>query len=203
MKKQVVVIHGGDTFRTYRDYLKFLKSWRIDFKDIEKKRTDWKDNLDKALGNKYEVIAPKMPNKLNAKYIEWKVWFDKFVPYLRSGVLLVGHSMGGIFLAKYLSENNFPKKINGLFLVAAPFDEKDTKESLGDFRLPNNLTKLAKQVDRIFIYQSKDDPAVPLADFKKYQKHLPTAVFREFKNRGHFFQKKFPELIKDIKNPKT
>jgi len=67
---QVIVIHGGDTFATYEEYLEFLKSWEIDFDEIRQKYTDWKDGLQEALGEGYEVIAPKMPNKINAKYLE-------------------------------------------------------------------------------------------------------------------------------------
>ena len=33
MKKQVIVIHGGDTFKTHEEYLRFLKEWEINFED--------------------------------------------------------------------------------------------------------------------------------------------------------------------------
>ena len=199
MKKQIIVIHGGDTFDTYEEYIKFLKGWQIDFEDISSKRTDWKDSLAEALGNEFEIIAPRMPNKLNAKYLEWKIWFDKFVPHLEPEVMLVGHSMGGIFLAKYLSENDFSKKVRGLFLVAAPFDDKDSKESLGDFKLPQSLDRLNSQVDKIFIYQSMDDMVVPFADLGKYKAVLKNITAREFKDRGHFNQEEFLEIVEDIK----
>jgi len=199
MKKQVIVIHGGDTFNTYEEYLKFLREWEIDFEDIRKKRKDWKDTLEENLGPDFEVIAPKMPNKINAKYLEWKIWFEKFVPHFEQEVVLVGHSMGGIFLAKYLSENNFPKRIKGLFLVAAPYDEKDTEYPLGDFNLPASLEKITEQAEKVFVYQSTDDPVVPFADFGKYLNQLKTAVSREFKDRGHFNQETLPELIEDIR----
>jgi len=200
MKQQIVIIHGGDTFNTYKEYLKFLKGWKIDFDNIKKKRTDWKDNLSKTLGEKFEVIAPKMPNKLNAKYLEWKIWFEKFIPHFNSRVILIGHSLGGIFLAKYLSENRSPKKIIALFLVSAPFDEKDTPYPLGDFKLPKSLEKINQQVKKIFIYQSTDDPVVPFADFKKYQAALKNLTARILKKREHITQEKFPEIIKDIRN---
>ncbi len=200
MKKQIIVIHGGDTFNNYQEYVKFLKDWKIDFKDMQTKRVDWKDNLANKLGVSFEVIAPRMPNKLNAKYLEWKIWFEKFLPHLNREVILLGHSLGGIFLVKYLSENILPKKISGLFLVAAPFDEKDSEYPLGSFKLKLNLSKISKQVRKIFIYQSKDDPVVPFADFGKYRKALPSAVFKMFENRRHFNQENFPELLKDIKS---
>lgn len=202
MKKQVVIIHGGETFKTYQDYLKFLKGFVVDFAELQKKRNDWKDTLAEKLGRNFEIIAPKMPNKFNAKYREWKIWFEKFIPHFTANVVLVGHSLGGLFLVKYLSENFSPQKVKGLFLVAIPHDDKGTKYSLADFQLPKNLAKMAKQVPSTFFYHSEDDPFVPLADFKKYQTQLKTAVFRQLKNRGHFNQEKFPELIRDLKGLK-
>jgi len=103
-------------------------------------------------------------------------------------------------LAKYLSENKFPKKILATFLVSPPYDNKGMNESLGDFVLPKSLDRLNKQGGKIFIYQSKDDPVVPYSHLGKYKKALPNAIIREFKKRGHFDQPKFPELIKDIKS---
>ncbi|KKT81182.1 MAG: hypothetical protein A3B99_04935 [Candidatus Yanofskybacteria bacterium RIFCSPHIGHO2_02_FULL_44_12b] len=199
MKNQVIVIHGGDSFDNYRDYLKFLRSWKINFDDYIQNRAGWKKNLAKKLGKDFQVILPNMPNSFNAKYSEWKIWFDKFVPYFKSGVIMVGHSMGGIFLAKYLSENKLSKKVKAVFLIAAPYDDKDSEYSLVDFILPKSLKKLEQQAGKIFIYQSKEDPVVPFADFGKYQKSLKNSIGRVFLGRGHFNQEDFPELIRDIK----
>src|SRR4051812_10882369 len=108
MKKQVVVIHGGDTFGTYEEYIAFLKDFAIDSLEYFMKM-GWKDTLQESLGGAYQVILPKMPNKINAKYVEWKVWFEKLLPLLNNEIILIGHSLGGTFLAKYLSENKLPK----------------------------------------------------------------------------------------------
>ena len=152
------------------------------------------------MGEEYEVIAPKMPNKLNAKYLEWKIWFEKFIPHFELEVILVGHSLGGTFLVKYLSENKLPKKIRGVFLVAACYNTQDSDYSMADFILPKNLEGIYLQAGKIFIYHSKDDEVVPFADFEKYKKELPKAVAREFTDRGHFNQEEFPELFEDIRD---
>jgi len=196
-KKQVIVIHGGDTFRSHDDYVAYLKAYKLDLTRLKQKT--WKDHLQSYLGSTYDVILPKMPCKANAKYSERKIWFDKFIPIMKDGVVLVGHSLGGIFLAKYLSENEFPKKIRGIFIVAAPFDEIDLKDSLADFTLPSDLSRLAVYEDRISLYHSADDPVVPIVDVKKYAKALTNARIRILKGRGHLFQEKFPEIVKDIK----
>ena len=198
MKKQVVVIHGGDAFDTYQEYVSFLKHWKIDFTDYQNQRTGWKKTLGKALGARYEIIAPDMPNKINAKYAEWKIWFKKFIPHLRNGVVFVGHSLGGIFLAKYLSEHSFPKKIKATFLIAAPYGTA-RHESLADFILKKSLAKFAVQGGSVVLYHSADDKIVPVSNVRHYQKALPGARMVIFKNRGHFNQKTFPELVRAIK----
>ncbi len=142
MKKQIVVIHGGDSFDTHEEYLSFLKSFEIN--DLSYfTGENWKTTLQERLGDNFDVILPRMPNPLNARYAEWKIWFDKLVPFLDDGVILVGHSLGGIFLAKYLSENKFPKTITATILISAPFDGEGDEESLVDFILPSSLELFA------------------------------------------------------------
>jgi len=196
MKKQVVVIHGGDTFDTHEEYLEFLRDYMVDLDKLRGKR--WGVSLQDDLGDDFDVILIKMPCKDNAKYSEWKLWFEKYIPLFNDEVILVGHSLGGIFLAKYLSENKFPKKLRGAFLVSAPYDD-ETQDSLGDFRLERSLEQLKNQVTDIYLYHSKDDDVVRFADFESYKKELPNAHAEAFEDRGHINQEKFPELIRDIK----
>lgn len=193
MKKQVVVIHGGDSFNTYEEYLKDLKKSKI---TLEGLRGDWKIKLGDSLGKGFDVLLPKMPNSYNARYIEWKIWFEKIIPLLNKEVTLVGHSQGGIFLAKYLSENKFPKKIRVLILVAAPYIKTP---NIGDFALKKPLSSVAKQCKVIHLFQSKDDPIVPYSEVEKYKKELSNAHLHIFQTRGHFNQKTFPEIVEIIK----
>lgn len=97
---------------------------------------------------------------------------------------------------KYLSENIFPKKIKGVFLVASPYDDSPDY-SLSDFALPK---KLNLQTQHTMIYHSEDDDVVPVADLNKYGQSLPNATIKQFKDRRHFNQEEFPELVKDIKS---
>ena len=197
MKKQVVVIHGGDTFETYEGYLYFLKNFQIDPDYFKNK--GWKNTLQDELGDDFEVIAPNMPNKINAKYLEWKIWFEKFFPFLNEGVIFVGHSLGGTFLAKYLSENILPKKIKTIILIAAPLDDENSEESLNDFALSESLKKITEQVGKIYLFHSKDDPVVPFEQADKYKNALPNSEIIAFTDRQHFNQEHFPELVELLK----
>lgn len=197
MKKQVVVIHGGNTFATYKQYLAYLKKKELNFEKAIS--AGWKDHLGEKLGKGFEVVMPLMPNAANARYLEWKIWFEKLFPFLEKEVVLLGHSLGGVFLAKYLSEQKFPKKILGTILIAPPYDGEGSGEDLVYFRLKKDLSLLQKQSGRLVFYHSQDDDVVPAVDFDKYRKYLPEACFRDFKNRGHFTQKNFPEIVREIK----
>jgi uncharacterized protein len=198
MKRQIVAIHGGDSYETYEEYIVHLKNRTLKMDDL--KRKIWRETLGDSLGSDYEVLLPRMPNKENARYSEWKIQFDKIIPLLENEVVLLGHSMGGIFLAKYLAENQCSKAILASFLVAAPFDTAEADYSLGDFELPDDLNNFVKQGGLIKLYASKDDPVVPFADIEKYKKALPSATVKVFEDRGHFTQPAFPELVEDIKN---
>ncbi|MEK7632861.1 MAG: alpha/beta fold hydrolase [Patescibacteria group bacterium] len=193
---QLFVIHGGDAFDSYEEYLADLGSRTAHLERM--KPGGWKMNLQKHLGEGFDVYVPSMPNKDNAKYAEWKMWFAKIVPLMADDVILVGHSLGGIFLAKYLSEETFPKRIRATFLIAAPFNTP-TEHPLADFILPDDLGGLQKQGGAIFLYHSIDDVVVPYSNAESYQLALPEVTFRSFTDRGHFNQDRFVEIEEDIR----
>lgn len=196
MKKQIVVIHGGSAFDTYEEFLQYLGGKEVTLEKLKAK--GWKQYLGEVLGNEYDVLTPQMPNSQNAKYLEWKIWFEKIIPLLDESVVLIGHSLGGIFIVKYLSENIFPKKIKATFLVGTPYTTKDD-HPLADFIISNDLNSLEKQAGKIFIYHSKDDKVVKYKNCEAFQKSLPNAFIRTFENRGHFNDETFPEIVEDIK----
>lgn len=197
---QVYIIHGGDFFDSRKEFVASLKKEKVtkdDFLFSDKKK--WKDNLALDLADEYEVFAPKMPLKDDARYDEWKIWFEKSFPYLKNNIILIGHSLGGIFLLRYLSENTFPKKIKGVFFVAAPNWKRiklDTEK--GGFTY-KSLEKLAKQVKNIFILHSKDDPVVEFSHGVSLSKTLPQATFAIFSDQKHFSSETFPEIEEYIR----
>lgn len=196
MKQQIILIPGGDVFATYEEYLNSLKQKEV---SLERLRTkDWKSNLKEDLGEDFDVLHLKMPNAQNARFIEWKIWLEKFIPYFNQDVIFIGHSLGGLFLAKYLSENVYPKKIKATLLVAASYNTP-MHNPLVDFNLNIPLTKFAEQGGNILLYHSKDDPVVAFADLQEYSKELPNATLRIFEDRGHFNSETFPEIVEDIK----
>lgn len=198
--QQVMVIHGGDTFRTPEDCLVFLdrEGDNLTLEDFQRK--GWKSGLSTALGERFAVYVPSMPNKWDARYEQWKLWFEKVIALMDDGIVLVGHSLGGTFLAKYLSTERCPKKIRSVFLVAPCYNETGdgNREYLGGFLPPEDKRLFIEQAGKVFVYHSEDDDVVPFSSLADYQRDLPDATYRVFKDRGHFLQEEFPELVQDI-----
>lgn len=197
MKQQILVIHGGNVFATYDEFLKDLKAKKLNPQKL--RSYGWKSMLAENLGEEFDVLTPKMPNEQNSKYVEWKIWFDKLIPYLEDNLILLGHSLGGIFLTKYLSENILPKKIRALILVATPFNTPKI-HPLGDFLITEPSDKISEQVKIIFLYQSEDDKIVPFPNSSHYKEYLPKIELNIFKDRGHFSDEEFPEIVEKIKS---
>jgi predicted alpha/beta hydrolase family esterase len=203
MKKQVVFIHGGEAYSNYEDFLYDLQHEEISnpLSDREKR---WHQDLRSVLGDECEVFKPSMPNSQNAKYLEWKIWFERHFQFLRDEVVLVGHSQGGMFIAKYLSENQPPFKIKALFLLGAVYTTdrpiNDSREDGGDFAFDTSrVGELAKKAQKIYIFHSKDDFVVPYEHALKYKEALPEAELVAFEDKNHFLIPEFPELIEKIK----
>jgi predicted alpha/beta hydrolase family esterase len=190
-KRQVVVIGGGEAFDTREEYLAYLRD--VPYDPYEVRPDGWKKNLPIVLGDGYEVIAPSMPCPVNAKYDEWEIWFDRVVPFLRDGVVFVGHSLGANFLVKYLVGNTLLVKTGGLHLVAGCFGY------VGGFNLLEPIGSVSERPGKIFIYHSHDDPLVPFADAEKYHAALPGSELLMFDDREHFLQESFPELVDRIR----
>jgi hypothetical protein len=96
-KIQVLIIHGGMTFKNNKDYLNFLKIREI---SIERKKY-WSDEyLTKGLGNNFEIIRLRMPLADNAKYEEWKIHFERHSPPLKKQHYLDWHIIRRDFSCK-------------------------------------------------------------------------------------------------------
>jgi len=197
-KIQILFIHGGMTFKSKKDYLHYLRTKKV---SIEEKN-HWSNYIKKKLGKNFEIIRPRMPLQDNAKYAEWKIHFERYFPHLKDNIVLIGASLGGIFLAKYLSEHKFPKKILSAYLVCPPFDNTCFKEDLvGGFKLRSDLSQLEKNSKNLYLMFSKDDDVVPVSHAEKYRKKLKNANIIIYENKnGHFKVSEFPEIIKLIKS---
>ncbi|OGL60167.1 hypothetical protein A2752_02060 [Candidatus Uhrbacteria bacterium RIFCSPHIGHO2_01_FULL_46_23] len=196
-KIQVLLVHGGMTFKNERDYLHYLKTKEV----TTEKKVSWTgDYLEKSLGKRFEIISPRMPLQDFAKYRDWKIFFERYLSLIKNEYILIGSSLGGVFLAKYLSENKLRKKALSVYLVCPPFDNTLSGEDLvGGFMLGNDLSLIEKNCKNLHLLFSKDDDVVPISHADKYKQKLKNTHIVIYKSKGgHFKITKFPEIIKMI-----
>ena len=189
-KPQICTIHGGTVFESDEQYQQALRDLTLSY-DRLLYAPSWKNWLAEQLPD-HDVLLPSMPNKVNAKYDDWALYFSKVVPFLRPDATLIGHSLGGIFLAKYFTENTPEKPFSKLILIAAPYDD-EAGESLKGFKL-TDASALANMFDEIHLLHSTDDPVVPFAEKDKDLRDLPEAKVHIFEDKQHFNEPSFEEL---------
>lgn len=199
-KHQILIIGWGETFDTTQEYLDFLQSYEF---DLWEKHKSWKSWLLSWLSDDFDWIRVNMPDTQNAYYPAWKIWFEKYFAYFGDNkLIIIWHSLGGIFLAKYLSENQLPRSIDSLHLISAPLYDNDwtTWESIASFSFDSNtLSSINNNVKDIHLWHSRDDTVVPYEHSMKYHTNLTWSILHTFEDRWHFSgQSHFVELFLEI-----
>jgi predicted alpha/beta hydrolase family esterase len=155
-------------------------------------------SLQKALGAEYDVRYPQMPGESEPAMQTWKAQIAKELEALDGKVILVGHSVGGSTLLRYLSEERVEKPIAGLFLLAAPsWDEVNW--NFDDLQLPPDLAAKLSRIPRVFLYHNRDDEIAPFRHLALHAARLPSAVVREGDNGGHQFGNDLANIASDIR----
>lgn len=150
---------------------------------------------------KIEVIVPRFPTPKGQNFDEWTRVIQPHIKKIGKDTILIGHSVGVAFLLGIVEKFNL--KAKALFSVAgfvgSLWDEKFDPICETFTQRNFNWEKLEKSFEKTFVYQSDDDPYLPME--KSYD--LAYKLNGEQKNLtklGHINQKKFDELLKDIKS---
>lgn len=139
--------------------------------------------------------TPEFPEPYKPVYEKWRRVFEQFK--IDRNAMLIGHSCGGGFLVRWLSENK--TNVGKIALVAPWLDPyRSLKTKFFDFKIDPNLAKRAKSLTILF---SKDDYRDVVKSVNQLKEGLKGSniKFKEFTNRGHFTlndmkTEKFPEL---------
>jgi uncharacterized protein len=145
--------------------------------------------------NRIEAQTPEMPGFYEPHYQEWKELFERFP--LNENTILVGHSCGGGFLVRWLSETT--KKVGKVVLVAPWIDPNHTIID-PDFFAFNIDSNLVSKTAGITVMYSTDDHSDVLQSVEILKSTLKDVDFQEFHDKGHFVRnslktEKFPELL--------
>lgn len=146
------------------------------------------------------TVAVEMPNGFYPEYDVWKHEFERFD--ITENTILVGHSCGGGFLVRWLSENDV--KV-GKVILAAPWIGDDPGDepfdaTFFDFTIDPNI---AQKTQGLTIIHSTNDGDGVKKSVKTLVEQLQDIHSVELENKGHFTLKglgtdAFPELLEEI-----
>lgn len=148
-------------------------------------------------------VDAQTPEMLNAWRPEYEIWKKEFERYdITPETGLVGHSCGGGFLVRWLSENKDAKA--GKVILVAPWTdpEKQYTQSTGffDFEIDPSIANRCKE---LVIFISDDDSQDILESVKIIENSVKDVKVRKFVGYGHFVpghmkREDFPELLEDL-----
>lgn len=140
--------------------------------------------------------TPEWPKPYEPDYKEWLKTFNQFE--VDGETILIGHSCGGGFLVRWLSENNV--KVGKVYLIAPSLNPRQTINGFYDFDMDSNLVAKTRSVT---IYGSTNDDKSIKDSIKTLRDTIKDVKYREFKDYGHFCfndmkSREFPELLKEV-----
>lgn len=128
-------------------------------------------------------------------YLDWVALFERHNPKERD--VLVGHSLGGGFLIRYLSEH--PELKPAKTILVAPWIDPDHDLTTDFFNFEMD-SGLGNRID-LHVFISSDDDAEMQKTFETIKEKIPNIKIHQFTNRGHFCTKEFPEILELLTHP--
>ena len=147
------------------------------------------------------AVTPEIPKAYETVWERWLKEVERFD--INENTMLVGHSCGGGFWLRYLSERS-KLKVNRVALVAPSFglgwDEEDRQAMFDDFNLDSELVSRTKG---IVVFNSTDDRDSIQESVKTVLGTVKNVKYKEFTGRGHFTEStmhstEFPELLEEL-----
>lgn len=145
------------------------------------------------------TIEPPFP--FRPRYDDWKREFERFD--LTPDTILVGHSCGGGFLVRYLSEHP-DLRVGKVALVAPWINPSDNPRSdTADFFHFTIDPAFPSRTKGTTIFISDDDGASVLKTVDILRQQVAGLTFKEYTGKGHFTLSsmgtaEFPELLQAV-----
>ena len=142
--------------------------------------------------------TPEMPHAYLPVYEVWKKEFERFD--ITSETILVGHSCGGGFLVRWLSEN---KEVTvGKVVLVAPYLDPDNYigNDFFDFEID---THLSSRTQWLSVFHSDNDDDYIQKSVARLKNEIKDFKYTEFNGYGHFCvndmaSEAFPELLTEV-----
>lgn len=148
------------------------------------------------------VFVPQFPHPKDHPLSDWLNVFKDYEKYINEDTILIGHSLGGIFLLRVLEK--LTKPIKAAFFVATPIGIGSIRYFMSDFKFSGfdfNFGKIGEMAKYFTVYHSDNDPYVSLENGEELAKKLGIKL-TFIPNAGHLNTEagytKFDLLLKDI-----
>ena len=155
--------------------------------------------LKEYLSEYYKIIAPKLPNPEDPSYEAWKDEISLNIQN-QGDLIIIGHSLGGSFLLKYLSEEQTHTSLKAIYIISAPFWGLDEEWQNSDYVLTEDFGSRLPETDHKAIYHSDMDNIVPLTHFRAYRDAVKFNESHIVMGESHTFDRGLPELVESIKH---
>lgn len=156
------------------------------------------ESLRRELGAGYEIRYPRMPNEDDPTLATWQPAIEKELASLRSGAIVVGHSVGGATLLNVLVASPPSFALTGIVLIAAPFVGEGGWTSDDIAPRFDLIEQLAATVP-LFLYHGEEDAVVPVSHVELYARAIPSAHVRRLSGRDHQLNNDLSEVARDIR----
>ncbi len=143
-----------------------------------------------------EAEVPTLPDSENPNWEKWSKALDTLK--LDKNTVVVGHSLGGTLITRYLEDRKI--KIKKAFLIAAPFTNCNIPEITDITKQP--VSEFVRNLSDFEIWGSDNDPYVSQEEAQKYGNVLAKSV-KTFPSAEHFMTTDFPELLDQVKTVVT
>lgn len=141
------------------------------------------------------VVNRTFPDNVKARAQSWLPFLEE----LGAGedTILIGHSSGAVAAMRYAETHRL---LGSILIGVCHTDLGDPGEAAsGYYRAPWQWQKIRANQQWIAIYQSTDDPHIPVAEARFVAAQLKCSYF-EFTDRGHFVDsREFPEVVEFVR----
>ncbi len=147
------------------------------------------------------TVALEIPTPWQPRYGIWKKELERFE--ITPETILVGHSCGGGFIVRWLSENK-DRQVGKVVLVAPWLNpENNPVSDTADFFDFTINPDLVSQTAGVTLFNSSNDQQSIHTSVQIIRDKVKGINYKEFQNYGHFCYEdmntiEFPELLEEI-----
>ena len=151
----------------------------------------------------YQVIIHQFPTPDNQRLPAWLAVAKTYFNQLNANSIVIGHSIGATFILRLLEQLNQPVAIAALvagFISDLP-DSNLNQINHTFYDQPFHWDKIISNAHHFLLYQSPNDPFVPMKHGEELADHLQQYII-SIPNAGHFNKAsgyhQFPQLLQDL-----